>query len=270
MILLLGGTSETATLATALVEAGYRVLVSTATDVALDVGNHPGIRRRTGRLNEDAMAALVREQDIVSILDATHPYATLVQTTAQKVAELLAIPYFRWLRPGTIIEDQKILFAADHQHAAHIACSFGRPVLLTTGSKNLEPYVHEACRVGVPLIVRVLGHPESLEACRLTGIDELSIISGRGPFSKEENLAVIRKFDIGVLVTKDSGIPGGVRSKIEAAQLENCQVVIVQRPEHTVRMVFDSVRDLLEAVSRTIPCTPHNLRFTELCGSGRA
>lgn len=250
MILLLGGTSETALLATAMAEAGYRVLVSTATDVALDVGNHPGIHRRAGRLNEDAMAALVRELDIVAILDATHPYATLVQATAQKIAELLTIPYFRWLRPETIIEDKNVLFAADHRHAAGIACSFGRPVLLTTGSKNLEPYVHEACGVGVPLIVRVLDRPESVEACRRAGIDELSIISGRGPFSKEENLAVIRKFDIGVLVTKDGGIPGGVRPKIEAAQMENCQVVIVRRPEHHEKMVFDSVRNLLEAVSR--------------------
>ncbi len=252
MILLLGGTSETAPLATAMVETGYRVLVSTATDVALDVGNHPSIHRRTGRLNGDAMAALVREQDIVAILDATHPYAILVQTTAQRVAELSAIPYFRWLRPGTIIEHKDVLFAADHRHAAGIACSFGRPVLLTTGSKNLEPYVHEACRVGVPLIVRVLDRPESVEACRLAGIEELSIISGRGPFSKEENLAVIRKFGIGVLVTKDSGIPGGVQPKIEAAQLKNCRVVIVRRPENNARMVFNSVRDLLEAVSRAI------------------
>jgi precorrin-6A/cobalt-precorrin-6A reductase len=255
MILLLGGTSETAPLATALAEQGYRVLVSTATDIPLNVGNHPSILRRTGRLNEDAMAALVRERDIIAILDATHPYATLVQKTAQNVAELLAIRYLRWHRPGIIIEDQKSLFAVDHPHAAHIAFSFSRPVLLTIGSKNLEPYVQEARRTGVPLIVRVLDHPQSVKACHQAGINDMSIISGRGPFSSEENLAVIRKFDIGVMVTKDSGIAGGVRSKIEAARLGNCQMVVVRRPEHTVKMVFNSVRDLLEAVSNTIPST---------------
>ena len=37
-VLLLGGTSETAPLATALARAGHNVLVSTATDIALDVG----------------------------------------------------------------------------------------------------------------------------------------------------------------------------------------------------------------------------------------
>jgi precorrin-6A/cobalt-precorrin-6A reductase len=258
MILLLGGTSETAPLATALAEAGYLVLVSTATDIALDVGSHPNIRRRTGRLDQDTMAALIRARDIHAIVDATHPYASAVQATAEKVAELSATRYFRWLRPGTILEDQEILFAADHQQAAPIACSFGRPVLLTTGSKNLAPYVQEAGRNAVPLIVRVLDHPQSIEACRLAGIDEPSIISGRGPFSKEENLAVIRKFGIGVLVTKDSGIPGGIRAKIEAAQLESCQVVMVRRPERAVRMAFHSVRDLLEAISRTIPCAPRD------------
>lgn len=59
MIFLLGGASETATLATALVEAGYRVLIYTAADVVLDVGN-------------------------LTILDAIHPYATLVQTDGSK------------------------------------------------------------------------------------------------------------------------------------------------------------------------------------------
>jgi precorrin-6A/cobalt-precorrin-6A reductase len=98
-----------------------------------------------------------------------------------------------------------------------------------------------------------------MEACRLAGIDEQWIISGRGPFSKEDNLEVIRKFDIGVLVTKDSGIAGGVKDKLDAARLENCRVVIVRRPERTVETVFDTIRNLVEAVSMAVPCTPHSL-----------
>ncbi|MBF0509675.1 MAG: precorrin-6A/cobalt-precorrin-6A reductase [Deltaproteobacteria bacterium] len=43
MILLIGGTSETASFAEALAAAGFDVLVSTATDVALEVGRHPRI-----------------------------------------------------------------------------------------------------------------------------------------------------------------------------------------------------------------------------------
>jgi precorrin-6x reductase len=55
MILLLGGTGETAPPAAVLVRAGYRVLVSTAADLTPDVGNRPGIHRCAGRLNEGAV-----------------------------------------------------------------------------------------------------------------------------------------------------------------------------------------------------------------------
>lgn len=43
MILLLGGTADTAILATMLAEAGYDVLVSTATGIPLATGDHPRI-----------------------------------------------------------------------------------------------------------------------------------------------------------------------------------------------------------------------------------
>ena len=49
MILLLGGTSSTAEIALGLAAAGYRVLVSQATDVPLDVGRHAAGREPLGR-----------------------------------------------------------------------------------------------------------------------------------------------------------------------------------------------------------------------------
>ena len=54
MILLIGGTSETAPLASGLAGVGYEVLVSTATDSRLNVGDHPRISRRAGRLDKIA------------------------------------------------------------------------------------------------------------------------------------------------------------------------------------------------------------------------
>ncbi len=75
MILLIGGTSETAPLASGLAAAGYEVLVSMATDVPLAIEEHPRIRRRTGRLDEEGLVALAKEKGIRAIVDAAHPYA---------------------------------------------------------------------------------------------------------------------------------------------------------------------------------------------------
>ncbi len=76
----------------------------------------------------------------------------------------------------------------------------------------------------------MLSHPGSIDTCRRAGIPGENIVSGRGPFSVEENLKVINKYGIGVLVTKDSGVAGGVPEKLEAARVAGCRVIIVQRP----------------------------------------
>jgi precorrin-6A/cobalt-precorrin-6A reductase len=139
VILLLGGTSETAPLANALADAGYRVLVSTATDVPLDTGSRPGIRRRAGPLDENAMVRLIEAEGIRAIVDGCHPYASQAHATAQVVAQRLKIPCLSYERPEAIAGDAHgdVLFTVDHAEAAQVAFAFGRPVLLTTGSRNL-------------------------------------------------------------------------------------------------------------------------------------
>lgn len=247
MILLIGGTSETAPLGSALASSGWKVLVSTATDVPLDVGNHPNLSHRSGKLDETSMMRLISEKGIRIVVDASHPYASAVRSTARKVCQDLGIPYLTFVRPTVIEESEFIHFAAGHEHAAREAFALGLPVLLTTGSRNLVPYAAEALRTGVPLFVRVLQHPDSLAACRKAGIPEANIVTGRGPFSTQDNRSVIRRFRIGCLVTKDSGVAGGVLEKIEAARQERCHVVVVGRPEETAEATCSSFDEVLAA-----------------------
>jgi precorrin-6A/cobalt-precorrin-6A reductase len=248
MILLIGGTSETAPLTSALAEAGLRVLVSTATDVTLDLICHPNVVRRVGKLDHEGMCRLVAQQDIRVIVDASHPYAATVRDNARKTAVERGIPYLNWMRPAALDDEEPVTFCENHEVAAETACFFGLPVLLTTGSRNLVPYVSAARRIGIELVVRVLPHPASVEACRAAGIFEPNIVTGRGPFSVEENLETMRRFNIGVLVTKDSGIAGGVPAKLEAARIHGCRVVAVQRPEGSAHMMFSDISNLVCAV----------------------
>lgn len=249
MILLLGGTSETAPLGEALASAGFKVLVSTATDVPLDVGDHPNLVHRRGKLDETAMAKLIEETGVQIVVDASHPYATSLHLNARAVASRLRIPYLTFVRPTAIRHEDFIHFAEDHEDSARKACAFGRAVLLTTGSRNLDPYVSEARRTGVRLVARVLGHPDSLAACRDAGIAPGDVITGRGPFSVADNRDAIERFDIGCLVTKDSGDAGGVREKIDAARQEGCHVVVVKRPEIRDEASFSTLEDLIQAVT---------------------
>ena len=286
MILLLGGTSETAPLAAGMVKAGFAVLVSTATDIPLELDDHPQLRRRSGLLDASGLEALIRDNAIRILVDATHPYAAAIRALAAVTASRLSIPYLTFVRPGItsgntpeiasgdntivslgttqksvseiapepvsgvtsgmVFETDGITFAADHDEAARLACAGRKPVLLTTGSRNLRPYAEEAKRTGVPLIVRVFPHPDSLAACREAGIPTEMVIAAKGPFSVEENVNTIRKFEVAVLVTKDSGIAGGVPEKIAAAKMEKCKIIVVERPLTGDGLRFQSPEKLIK------------------------
>ena len=251
MILLLGGTTQTAALAERLAACGYRVLVSRATDIPLAIGQHANIESRTGPLDDDGLTALLRDRGIRVVVDATHPYATAIRQRARRVAESLGIPYVTFVRPTSIDAAARgVEFAADHATAARLAFAHGKPVLLTTGSRHLSSYVDEARRTATPLVVRVLDHADSLAACHEAGLADDQIVVGRGPFSVEENRRLIQRFAIGVLVTKDGGQSGGTLEKLAAARAEECRVVVVGRPEPAGEGHFESVDAVVDAVRR--------------------
>jgi len=285
MILLIGGTSETAPLASGIAAAGYAVLVSTATNAPLATGDHPRISRRTGRLDAEGLAALGREKGVRAIVDAAHPYAAAAHAAARTAAAWLGIPCLAFRRPAGLPPEEgfsadgpavsgppapapagpspapkagkakiAVRLAADHAQAAALAFADGRPVLLTTGSRNLAPYAAASRRTGIPLAARVLDTPDSLAACRRAGIAGKRIIAGRGPFSLEENLAAIRRFGIGVLVTKESGRAGGLDAKLAAAREAHCLVVLLRRPQlPAAEPSFESPDSLIRALQALLP-----------------
>jgi len=256
VILLFGGTSETAELAIALAKNGRHILVSTATDALLDIGDHPAISRRCGRLDEAAIIKLIQSESIRVVVDGSHPYATALHVTVAAAAQQAQIPCFRYQRQtATIAGEDGLHFVADHDEAAALAIELGTAVLLTTGSRQLSPYVKLLKSHNILLFARVLPHPESEQACDRAGLPSENRIVGRGPFSEAENRELIRSEGIDVLITKDSGTRGGVTEKIAAARHENCKVIVVQRPveELGYSQIFDNLGELIAAVNNSIP-----------------
>jgi len=74
-----------------------------------------------------------------------------------------------------------------------------------------------------------------------------AVVTGKGPFSVDENRSIIQCFGVRVLVTKDSGAAGGVPEKLEAARLEGCRVVVVRRPKPP-GVYFDQMESLMPAL----------------------
>jgi precorrin-6A/cobalt-precorrin-6A reductase len=235
-----------------LADAGFKVLVSTATDIELNLAESENIIRRSGRLNSDDLRLFASRERIAAIVDVSHPYAYEISRNVAAAAKSLGIPYFCYTRPSGIAVDEDVIWTEDHAHAAEKAFSFGKPVLLTVGSKNVTPYADEAVSKGLTLVARVLDHPTSIDACKRAGIPEERIIAGRGPFSTADNLSLINKFKIGVIVTKDSGTEGGMREKLEAAKLTGAKVVVVSRPVKATENAFTSIEELVQSLARVL------------------
>lgn len=255
MILLLGGTTEAGPIAQALLEEGFEVLLSTATQIPPRGGLPAEIRLRTGGLDAQGFVNLIREQGIHAVVDATHPYAAMISANAWAACRRVGIPYVAFERPSTVTDAHDIHWATDHDQAATLAFSFKRPVLLTIGIRNLAPYVTAARLNGLKLIVRILDHPSSIAACTRAGLAEEEIVSANGPSSVTENALIILRHKIGVLVTKDSGEAGGVPAKIEAARNARCQTVVVKRPPRP-EGGHSSIPALMKAVRSGLASNP--------------
>jgi precorrin-6A/cobalt-precorrin-6A reductase len=250
VIVLVGGTTETRPVAVALVEAGYQVLVSTATNATFELPDLAGLSRRAGALDRDQWVEYLDSHHVELVVDVGHPYAVTLHRDVRAACQEVQLPYVPYVRPPSIVPGEGISIVASHEQAAREACQAGTAIFLTIGSRNLAPYVQECRRLGRPLVARVLDHRDSWKSCRAAGLEDPEILTGRGPFGVADNRDVIRRLSIGVVVTKDSGSAGGVEAKLQAAREERCQVVVVGRPP--AEGGHDSVEKLVAEVRRQV------------------
>ena len=247
-IVIFGGTSEGRELSGELAKAGAEVLVSVASDYGVEEqGSAEGVTVACGPKEETEIRAMIADAD--AVIDATHPYAVIVTDNIRRAAEAEGVERLRLLRDESRISSEgsgkdsldgatDICFAEDAEDAARMAAQMGGRVLLTTGSKDLGIY-GELLEPEL-LYPRVLPLVSSIEACEKAGIPHRNIIAVQRPFSEELNEAVIREYEIDVMITKDSGAAGGFPEKISAAKDCQIPVIVITRPEEE-GLSFDEI-----------------------------
>ena len=98
-VVIFSGTTEGRALSRAVAALGIEATVCVATELgAEEQGRPPGITVCTGRLDADAMAALL--QGAALCVDATHPYATEATRNICAAAAAVGVEYHRLLRPA--------------------------------------------------------------------------------------------------------------------------------------------------------------------------
>lgn len=225
--LVLGGTTEGRLLSTRLARAGVPTTACVATPAGADAyGDVPaGLSLHVGRLDRDGFAALLGRGFSI-VVDATHPYAVEASENARAACAATGTPYLRVVREASSYEG---CIVVDDLPGAVRAIRRPGNVLATTGSAGVRAYT------ALPdwrerLYVRVLDDAASVAACREAGLAADHVLTGRGPFTLQDNVACIEARSIATLVTKDGGRAGGFDEKVAACRECGVDCVVVARP----------------------------------------
>lgn len=241
-ILIFAGTTEGRKLAEVLSGKNIECIVCVATEYGNEIMPELcGITKRIGRLEAAQMAQLISEEKIETVIDATHPFATVVTENIKQACDCLKVKYMRLKRDTSagMYTDDITIFSDSKACAKALEETRGN-ILLTTGSKELPIYCQNE-QVKERLYVRVLPGQESMSICVAQDINKSRIIAMQGPFSQKLNEALIEQFDIKYLVTKESGRVGGLDEKILAAKNCGIDTYLIGSPEQGDGMTIEQV-----------------------------
>ncbi len=253
-VIIFGGTTEGRLLAEYAHENQVCALVSVASEYGSSLlPDSPWVRSRSGRLDEEQMKLLFSREAPKLVLDATHPHAALVSETVKQACAAMGICCLRVLREGTQEESSgaaaRIYRAETVREAAKLLKKDRAPVLLTTGSKELNIFVEELGGTE-RIYARVLPDARVLENCKELGLKGHQLIAMQGPFSVEMNCALIHMTGAGWLVTKESGTNSGYEEKLQAASQCGIPAIVIRKPSQEQGVSLEQARERMLQWSR--------------------
>jgi precorrin-6A/cobalt-precorrin-6A reductase len=235
-LLLLGGSTEANRLARRLsghprikatLSLAGRTTNPAATTLPARMGGFGGI---------EGLSRYLIEERIRVVVDATHPFAAQMSANAMAVCARAGVALASFTRPPWKAQPGDIWNEASDAVAAAVALgSSSKRVFLTVGRLQLAAFRdlphHFLIRTIDPPLRDSL--PKSSE-----------ILLAKGPFTAAEEIDLMRRHAIEVLVSKNSG-GGATEAKIEAARSLGVPVVMIQRPPAQGQTVFYDIEEAL-------------------------
>ena len=232
-VLILGGTSEARALAAALDQAGVAVVSSLAGRTAkprLPVGEvHFG-----GFGGAEGLARWVVDHSVVAVIDATHPFAERISSSAAVACVSTDVPLCRLERPPWRERPGDTWHrVADLAEAAGRVSSIGRRAWLTIGRQGVAAFAEiRTCW----FLIRCIEPPDPPLP------PDHRVLLDRGPYTVAGEEAILDRHAIDVLVTKESG-GSATEAKLEAARRRQLPVVVVRRPPARADRIVERVAE---------------------------
>ena len=250
-ILLLGGTKDSTNIIRH-VKKNYDayILTTTTTEYGAELAQESGSDDTIARpLLKDEIIEIIENENFELLIDATHPFAEHITQTSVSIANELKMPYIRFERPATSLEN----IDTTHIHYVNSFDDAGKLIQNEFSKGNILHFAGANTMNDIVKYVsvdrfypRILKVESSLAKCRELGIDPTHIIPMKGAASIDENIKLMEKYDASVMITKESGDIGEKKKKIQAANEKDVAVVMIQRPEIDELNKNDMVSNLEE------------------------
>lgn len=189
----------------------------------------------------EGLAHWIREQNVTLLIVATHPFAARMPGHAALAADMVGIPAIQLQRPAWRPElGDKWLTCATIEEAPTLLGAHSQNVFLPIGRQSILPFCSAPQHHYVIRSIEPLSMPHRLP--RLTSIQ------ARGPYSHEDEYALMAQMGITYMVCKNSGAPSMI-AKLSAARALSIPVIMVERPSLGVRLTtFPSEAALVDGL----------------------
>jgi len=230
-LLILGGTGEARKLAQCVAKEDISAVLSLAGATRSPAGMT--LPTRIGGFGgAEGFRTFVTEEKISAVLDATHPFASVITDRTFNICQNIGLPYAQLLRPEWEpgFGDNWTMLSKEEDAAKHVP--MGSTVFLGTGRQTLHRFANlEGCRV----ICRQIDPP--------TGpfpFEGGEFLVGRPPFPVEHEMELFRQLGLDYLIVKNAGGAASY-TKLEAARMIDLPVLMLKRPAMPEAMRFETV-----------------------------
>ncbi len=183
------------------------------------------------------LADYLSSERIDALIDATHPYANAISANAAAAARNTGLPFVALRRPRWLaVAGDRWTEVNDVREAVRTLAEGSRRVFVTLGRNEIAPLKDAPQHHYLIRSVDPVDPPLPLP--------HVSYVTGRGPFAKAGERALMTAHRIEVVIAKNSG-GAATYGKIAAARDLGIGVIMLRRPPEPEAPSVDAVEDAL-------------------------
>ncbi|MGL5086629.1 MAG: cobalt-precorrin-6A reductase [Clostridium sp.] len=240
------GTSEGKKFLSLINKYTENIVVSTATEYGGELLSSYKVKHiNTKPLDKEELKKLITDFNINVIVDASHPYAQVVSENTMEICIELNIEYIRYERLGVLSEekDENIIRVKSYEELKAVLNYIPGNILNTTGSRNIQKIIN--LNIQNRIIHRILPSWKILKEVLELGVNIEDIVAIKGPIGYELNKGFIEEYNAKAIITKDSGLQGGVVEKHKAAVDANIKLIVIEKPTIEYGKVFNNEEPII-------------------------